>query len=452
MSNGAGPGPDPQSTLDEALAWYQLFRKHAMDAGVSDWQAMGLASGKAMDHVKTSSMIAKIIGAILGGMAEIAAGCLKGLEDAKQNSGSGFSDLISAGLTDLFGTEFNLTPGGQGSGSGNPTAERTATGKAVFDAFTEMLGGLQEITPAAGADNAKQLLGFGLNFAVVTAFLGIIGGLIPEFHLDELKLIGEEVHHALGLGRLTHTAITPLVRNMISQPLDLWLKDILRPDRLSEGQVVHALKAGKLDDATARQMLAEKGYRDSDMELLITDLAQKLAAGELFTLVRNGDLTLDQAVAKLTDTGIDADNAKLQFKALSEAKADTQVGGILSDLETAYTDGFIDQVVYNSTLDKLPLSDDEDAMFRLKVGLHQERPRKRISFAQLKTGVVDAIVDFIYMDAWLAAEGYSPEDQQVLSFEILQALKTAQDKEGFKKYKADQLRAKGKPVPPWLLP
>ena len=153
----------------------------------------------------------------------------------------------------------------------------------------------------------------------------------------------------------------------------------------------------------------------------------------------------------LTDSGMDADNAKLQFKALDEAKADTQVGGILSDLEGAYTDGFIDQVAYNSALDKLPLSDSEDAMFRMKVGLHQERTRKRITFAQLKTGIVDAIVDFTYMDAWLSAEGYSSEDQQILSFEILQALKTAEEKVKFKEYKANVLRKAGKAVPPWLL-
>jgi hypothetical protein len=444
------PNIDPVELMAEAKTLYDIMYAFANQKNVPDYASTHAAATTAFKHVTIPTMVGKVAGTILNLIAEIAAGCLTALESAKEQSGSGFQDLISAGLADLFGTQINLSGAGQAGGSGNPKTDAAQTGNAIFNNFLSMFGGLNPIEPGQGLANAKQFLGFGTNFAVVTAFLGIIGGLVPEIHLDELKLIGEEVHHALGLGRLTHTALTPLVRNLIAKPLDLYLKYQLRPDRLAEGQIVRALKAGQLDTTTAQQMLAEKGYRDSDIALLIEDLAQKLAAGELFTLVRNGDLTLDQAIAKLTDTGMDSDNVKLQFKALDEAKADTQVGGILSDLESAYTDGFIDQPTFNGILAKLPLSDSEEQMYRLKVGSHQERPRKRISFAQLKTGIVDAIVDFTYMDTWLAAEGYSPDDQNILSYEILQALKTAEDKITFKEYKANILRKAGKPVPPWL--
>jgi hypothetical protein len=452
VSNGTGAGPDPQTTIQEAAAWFEAFRKFCIDKGVSEWQAQGLAAGPAMDHVKTASMVAKIAGSIVSGLAEIAAGALNGLEEVKQNSGSGINSLMSAALTDLFGADVNLSPGTEGSGSGNPTVDKEAVGKAVFAVLTDMFGGLQPVTPEQGSKNAQAFLGFGVNFAVVEAFLGILGGFVPYLHLEELKGIGEDVAHSLGLGRLTHTALRPLVRNMVSQPMDLWLRDICRPDRLSEGQVVRAFRAGTLPEADTRQALAEKGYRDADIDLLIADLTAKIAASELFTLVRNGDLTTDAAIAKLTDAGMDADNAKLQFKALDEAKADSQVGGILSDLEGAFTDGFIDSVAYNAALDKLPLSDSEDAMFRMKVGLHQERPRKRITFAQMQKGVVQGVVDFTYMDTWLTAEGYGPEDQNILTFEVLEALKSAEDKVKFMEYKANVLRKAGKPVPPWLLP
>jgi len=313
-----------------------------------------------------------------------------------------------------------------------------------------MLGGLNEISPDQGAANAKQFLGFGVNFAVVTAFLGIIGGLVPEIHLDELKLIGEEVHHALGLGRLTHTAITPLVRNLIAQPLDLYLKARLRPDRLPEAQLVRALRSGNMSEADVRQQLAEKGYPDYAIDFVLTDLSVKLALAELILLRNNGDLQDQDVINNLTLGGMPEDQAKLQIKAADLAAVKTQQNALLSELETAYVAGHVDLVTYNKVLSNLALSDLEEQAFRAKVGFKQEVPRKSLTLGQVQTAVVDAIVDFTYLDTWMLSEGYDDQAQLVLTYETLGKLKTAADKETYKQYKAAVLRKAGKPVPPWL--
>jgi hypothetical protein len=446
------PAIDPSTLVSESSALYDIFYAFANSKNVPDIASTHAAATKAFQHAAMPSLVAKIAGSILGFIAEIAAGALTGLEQAKAQSGSGFQDLISAGLADLFGTEINISGAGSGEGSGNPRADATATGNAIFNAFISMLGGLSEISPAQGAANAKQFLGFGTNFAVVTAFLGIIGGLVPEIHLDELKLIGEEVHHALGLGRLTHTAITPLVRNLISQPLDLWLKYQLRPDRLPEAQVVRALRAGAMTEDVARQQLAEKGYRDPDIDFLIADLSVKLALSELVLLLNNGDIQVQDAINNLTLSGMPEDQAKLQLRASDLAAARTQQMALLSELETAYVAGYVDQATYNSVLSNLSLGDLEEANFRAKVGFKQEVPRTTVSWGELVTAVVDGIVTFDYSDQWMKNKGYGPQDQQILTYELLGKLKDAADKEKYKAYKAEVLRKAGKPVPPWLLP
>jgi hypothetical protein len=431
---------------------YRAGYKQLHDQGAPDWLAIPAAGLVSVAMMAIPAIFAAFANGLITVGSFFAVQFLGTIDNLKQTNKSDFNNVIAASTNELLGTDINGDQLTGGSGAGGSMEDNLALGKALIGIFEEAFGGLQPVTPQQGADNAKKFAGWAINFSTNQGFLSILTeacsiGLLKEFH--ELP---EALKSSLGIGRLQRAALAPLVRNCISQPYDLYLKYLLRPDRLAEGQIVRALKAGQLDDTTARQMLAEKGYRDSDIDLLIADLAAKIAAGELFTLVRNGDLTLDQALAKLTDAGMDADNAKLQMKALDEGKADSQVGGILSDLEGAFTDGFIDSVAYNAALDKLPLSDSEDAMFRMKVGLHQERPRKRITFAQMQKGIVEGVVDFSYMDTWLTAEGYGPDDQNILTFEVLTALKGAEDKVKFMEYKANVLRKAGKPVPPWLLP
>jgi len=448
--NNINAGPDPSTTVNEASAWLQTFLAFTSTQNVSAFLAEHQAVAAALTHIKTPSMVAKIAGTILSMLAELAAGALNGLGDIKDGAGGGFRDLISAAINDLTGANVELT-GGDSSDAGNTKAQdNAAAGAAIFDVLTQMFGGFGNISPDQGAANAKAFLGFGVNFAVVTAFLGIIGGLVPILRVEELKGIGEEVAHALGLGRLTHTAVTPLVRNMIAQPFDLWLRAQLRPDRLAEAQLVRALRSGNMDEATVRQQLAEKGYPDDAIDFLLTDLEERLALGELMTLLLNSDLSEQDVINNLTLLGMPEDQANLRLKAAREQTAKSQQDSLLSALGTSYINGFIDEGTYSAMLDKLPISDEQDQAFRQRIGFEQETPRKRVAFSDVKNAIVANIVDFTYLDTWLAAEGYDPQSNLILNYEVIEAMKTATDKETAKKYKAAQLVKAGKPVPPWL--
>lgn len=444
------PNIDPVELLAEAKTLYDIFYAFANDKKVPEYAATHAAAVKAFQHVTVPSMVGKVVGFVLSTMAEIAAGILKAFNDAKDSSGSGFQELIAAGLGDLFGTPINLTGGGT-EGTGNPRAEAAATGRAIFTQFVSMLGGANgPIESAQGVANAQQFLGFGVNFAVVTAFLGIIGGLVPEIHLDELKLIGEEIHHSLGLGRLTHTAITPLVRNLISQPLDKHLRSILRPDNLAEPQLVRGLRAGLFQETDVRLQLAEKGYTDDAISFLLTDLSVKLGLAELFLLLNNQVIQEQDVINNLTITGMPEDQARLQLLAAQLASAKTQQNALLAEVENAYVSQFIDADNYNKQLATLHLSPQEDIAFRAKVGFKQETPRKRVSFAEVEAAIVENITDFGYLDSWFVAEGYDAESQNILSFQILKKIQGTNDKVKFAQYKANVLQQKGKPVPPWI--
>jgi hypothetical protein len=441
---------DTEGVLTLWKSTYNVMRKAQSDAGVPDALGVPVSGFVACVGILPVAIIAVTAHVVtrIGGF--IAVQFLGVIDELKKSNAADFNNVIAASANELLGTSLSGSQLTGGSGGGSSMDQNEQLGNALLGVFESGLGGLQPVTPEQGAQNARKFAGFAINFAMNQGFLSILTEATSLGFLKEFHELPEGLKGALGLGRLQRAALAPLVRNAISQPYDLYLKYLMRPDRLAEGQIVRALKAGQLDDPTARQMLAEKGYRDSDIELLIQDLAAKIAASELFTLVRYGDITLDQAIAKLTDAGMDADDAKLQFKALSEAKADTQVGSTLADLEAARVDGFIKQEEFSASVDDLPLSDDENSAFRKRVANKIERPRKRVTLAQVQTAVVNAIADFSYLDDWMSAEGYDDQSQLILTFETLEKLKTAADKETYKQYKAAVLRKAGKPVPPWL--
>jgi len=453
MSNGdnLNTPPDPATTISNATGWYNLFTSWSQNQpGSPAFVSTAMAQFHAMKQIGIPSSLAQAAAGILGLIANITAGALGALEAVKSdpNAAPGINKLITAALSDLFGSNINITAS---DASGGPTVDPQATGQAIFSVMAGLFGGLDNpISPDQGAANAKSFLGFGANFAVVTAFLGFLGGLVPFLHLDEIKGFGEEMQRVLGLGRLTHTAVTPLVRNMIAQPFDLWLRAQLRPDRLAEAQLVRGLRAGLITEDVVRQGMAEKGYPDDAIDFLLTDFSVKLALSELYLLLLNGDVQEQDVINNLTLTGMPEDQAKLQLKAVDLASVKTQQTALLSWAESNYVDGFITQDQWNSILQNLMLGDLEETAIRTKVGWKQESPRKRVSFAEVKTAIVDNIVDFSYLDAWLAAEGYDQQSQLIMSFQVLEAIKSAENKVAFAKYKANALRVANKPVPPWI--
>lgn len=372
---------------------------------------------------------------------------LDAIDRAKESNRDQMNELIAATVNEMLGTDFS---GGEfaTSGNSNNTFDQSkAVGENLLRVFEDGFGLDTGVTPEAGKDNAKKFLGFGVNFAISQGFLSILTEASSLGFLKEFHELPDGLMQAMGLGRLQRQALAPLVRNCIAQPYDLYLKRLLRPDRLSEAQVVQALRAGKISEDVARDQLAQKGYRDEDIDILLDQLTARLSPGELALLIANGDVEEPDALDRLKAGGMDEDTAKLLLKATDLSRASAQVSGILSILESARLNGFIDQETFDKEVSNLPLGDLQDQLFRNRVGLQLEMPRKRLSFAQLKAGLVNGHTDLEYLDTWFAAEGYDDESQIVLTLEIIDAMKSASDRNAAKQKLASKTAAKGKTPP-----
>jgi hypothetical protein len=395
-------------------------------------------------------LIAVIVQGVLGVGTFFATSVLQLIHKVRAENPADFNQVIAASLSELLGVEISAADLPTGQGPEGINARVLAIGSKLHDLLGSEFGTGGPITPEQGAANARKFSGFAINFAVSSAFIAILSEAESFGILKEFRELGVETAQAIGLGRMVRLALQPLIRNAVQQPYDRYLKALIRPDTLSEAQVVRALQGGDIDDATARQMLAEKGYPDNLIDLLIKDLKVKIGITELARLTRYNILTEDQAIERLTAQGYPKEDALLLLKGTLAERADTQVGSILAILESARLEGFMGQAEVEANLNDLPLSVEEQRLFLKKLGIQLERARKHITFAQAKTGIVEGIVDFSFLDQWLTDQGYTDEEHLILTYEVIQALAAADAKKKAKAATAAALGKKGKPVPPPL--
>jgi hypothetical protein len=323
-------------------------------------------------------------------------------------------------------------------------------GDSILGLFEGTFGGGGRVAPQTGADNARKFAGFAVNFATSQGFLSILAEAASIGFLKEFHELPEGLMHSLGLGRLQRLALQPLIQNAIQKPYQKYCMAQYRPTELGESQLVKALHNGQMPDDVVRQKLQELGYADDLIDFVLTDFETKLGLNELELLLDNGDVSEQDVINNLTLSGMPEDQARLKLKATQLARVKTRQDALLSWAQSQYIAGFLQEDQWNAILSNLMLSDLEEQAIRTEVGWKQEVPRKTLTFAEVKTGIVDLVLPFDYADAWMKREGYDPDAQELLSYEILKAITAAENKAKYAQYKAAQLRAKGKPVPPWI--
>ena len=393
-----------------------------------------------------------IVKGIIKVAAPFATGILQVIGKVREENADGFNEVVAASMSELLSVDVSASDLASGTGEAAAVERWRTIGDKLHDLLVEEFGGLGPISPDKGADNARKFTGFGVNFATSAAFLAILAETSSVGILKDFGELGKDLGQSLGLGRLQRLALQPLIRNMIQQPYDLYLKKQLRPDRLADAQYVRAMARGDFDEQYVRERLAEKGFPDDEIDALIHEFTAKLQAGDLVKLIRYGEISQEDAVQQLVDQGTNKEIAEQMLKAQLLALADSRVMAYVQKIQQQRIEGWIDQAQFETMLEQVPLSDSAKEWERNLIGVIAEVPRRRISFAQLEKAVVAGHIDFTYVDEWLRAEGYSDNDQLVLTMQIIEAMQDAEAKTKAKAATHAKVSAKGKVPPPALQP
>src|SRR5215472_8643890 len=142
------------------------------------------------------------------------------IKSIRSDGASDFAALGASVMGEAFG--FDIDPGNlsTGQGSGANAARANAIGTSFMSQLEKMLIPAGGVNPASGRQSAATLAGWLTVFAVGNNITSWIAELVSLDHFTGLKDIGEDVARNLGLGRIAHQAIAPLVRNVIAQQFD----------------------------------------------------------------------------------------------------------------------------------------------------------------------------------------------------------------------------------------
>ncbi len=348
-------------------------------------------------------------------------------------------EQVGRQVFDLLAQEFTTPPGEATPGKTSPKAGAGVGGLPAFG-----------LSPEQGVEAARRFMGFGMTFAVREANVGVLGELASIGFAKNFRDYGENMVANLAIGRLMRIALRPLMQVTIADPLTQALNKQYRPKQLSEAQLLTLFHFDAQRRGEVVEQLALLGYSDQAIATLLEIEKVHVKADDVELLERFGVLSHADAVKKLTASGLSVDDAELQLKVIDLRRLDSLVREQAALYQSQFESGVLDADQLRSSLDALPITDDEKHTRQVLAATHVELPRKFPTIAEMTTALVEGIVTVEEYDEFLVREGFGPDDATILR--LLALLKTAKVEEA-RAAAADRLKAKaakaaGKKKPP----
>jgi hypothetical protein len=402
------------------------FLLKAKVPGIAAHIAAGVVTGLVMIG---PMLIATVVQGVLGIGTFFAVQFFNLVATVRKDNVQDFNQVIAASMSELLGVEVSADDLPAGQTPADRLKRVQVIGSKLHDLLLSEFAPTGVVTPETGEKGARAFTGFGINFAVATSFIAILTESCSLGMLKEFRELGESLAQSLGLGRLQRLALQPLIRNTIQQPYDLYLRSKYRPDRLTDAQYVRAMWAGAFSETAVKDQLAQKGFPDPEIDRLIVENTPHLTEVELERLVRYGDMTIDDAARELVGQGIPDNTARRLLRNQELQRADAFITQAVNIWETQVFKGAINLDAFNKNLDTVPWTDTEKFWEKNYVANKLESPTHLLTLAQVKTGILQGILDFGYFDQWATSQGYDAPEALVLEYEILLAMDAQTTKE-----------------------
>jgi len=380
--------------------------------------------------------------------APTAVAVLELIDKVRQELRPELNQILAGAMSELLGVQISEEELSQGPESHNQLALATAVGSKFMAVLEDEFAPGGFISAATGPKAAAAFVGFSVNFATTTAFISIVGELLSFGELEEFRELGSTMASTLGLGRLARRGLSELVGVTVGQPYEWHLQRKYRPSRLTTGQVFRAMRRGTLSFDEAYEELAQAGWSDKRINVLADLEGVGLGTNDLERLVRWGAITRQAALDKLARRGMDPDEAELELLSAELVRADTRLNEFINVLEQQTLNGFITFPVYRDIISALPLNEPERREQLVIVGQRKEVPFRQLTLAQMRTAFINGIVDLFEWQQFLEVEGYSDDDKQILTIQLLLDLADSAEGRARREERARRREQSGQQTPP----
>jgi hypothetical protein len=361
--------------------------------------------------------------------------------DAQGEKNPHFWDFAAVILEDLTGVPVDKAELQKAAhGSGRLKAMEIFGGdlyKQLADEFKPATGNLE----AGDAAPAQKFLGFLMNFAIRQGNVEMLTSFLPEeVRFGEgFRAYGELMAKNLGLGRMARRALQPLIQILVADPLMYQLQEQYRPKRIGASPAIKKFFRDPTFEQQMRKELAQEGYSDDRIADLIAEIRPLLSPRELFEYTfrvgaPDAGPTSGQTLSlhdSLAQRGYSSDDAD-RLIALSRPILDK------GEIAALFVHGAIEQSVAIGFLNKLGY-DSDTAQLLLRSHTFQHQRTRQLGLSELKKAFHNAVIDLLELKAHLQTQGYSDDDIQIITLDLLQPthgkvrqLSLAEIKAGFK--------------------
>ena len=436
MSNG-GTGfmdePPVTVTVSDVTEAEVNFREQAKQQALGQSDAGVYNSLWAARAAHISDAPAAVISIITGFVDVILAEVVKLLTAAQGEKNSSFYDLAAAALHDLTGVEIDAAALKNSSFGSGRLAGMEKFGGDLYDILE------QEFKPTSGdlevgdTSPAKKFLGFLMNFAIRQGNIETILSMIPEEYriVDGAREYGELMAKNLGLGRMARRALQPLIQILVADPLMYQLQQTYRPKRIGAGEAIKDYFRGAIELADLQRELAQEGYSDTRQTRLMDAARPLVGERELIRIMFRRGLTQADLTPELSKRGF-TDNA---ISNMIEAERPFLEK---NEIAVLYTNGVITHELASTYMGKLGF-DNDTAELVLQAHSLQHQHAHRLGLAELKKAFHNNVIDLLELKAHLSGQGYSDDDIQIVTLDLLapatgkvRQLSLAEIKAGFK--------------------
>lgn len=324
------------------------------------------------------------------------------------------NEFLGTALTESDVQPRPLVAGNINDESAATQARAAALGRAVLNQLEKEFTTTTDGSPSTGEKAAQTFAGYGVNFGIQNGIIALIGSLVPETRLDEVREMGVEVAQNLGLGRLMRVALRPLVQALVATPYQRQLNRRYQKELLPLADLLKAWHAERMNQQDVFELMRQHGLKDEFLTELTeqTRLRLKDAEWELLTALDKQPED-DQALADTAD-GMDSDWLAARLTTLTWARLRPVRDRVLNEAVSQVKNAFITIAQFQGVLDRLGIPHDEQLLWREAAGEFLEVPRKRPSLNEILFLYEAAQLTDDDLEYWIKAEGYYGPDVQIM--------------------------------------
>ena len=289
-----------------------------------------------------------------------------------------------------------------------------STGALVFDSVMTMAIGGKEKLPLDLQDRIRRFLGTTVMLSAAPRVAGTITEITSLGQVDTLGEIMRDAYFNLGLGFVTWQMTSPLIDGGIGQELKHEANLIFRPQRFTWSQIRDLFSMGKL---TRDQVIAELqrlGWRDEDIDHIVTLAYKSISEGTVLGMWTDGMIDDDEALRRIRESGYTFEDAALVMDYTRSTKVNAQKDVLLSTARKAFQTGLIAEDRFRGVLVELGYTEDAVDLEIAVSRLAMEEDERNLSASQLKTAFINNVITEVEALSGLQELRFRNDEAQIL--------------------------------------